>query len=813
MKKLVGILLFAALTTCYLSSCGKEAASGSVAEVWTEDAQAKILRNAEYEDKTDRSIDIQMARNEYQGAQIQVHANRNIHSYNLEISDLYSDMGIIESENIEVTVFKYMPLEMKSNILEEFEIGSEVPDAMIPLDAIKNYGEDKIERGDNQGFYLDIHTPKTIPDGVYTGTATLTLNNTVEYIDIKVTVWDITLPDQLGTKNYWGLFKRNEQLAGELDTSDEMATKYFEFLLKYNINCELLPFSPKDGPEGYVELLRKYYNAPGFNTYRFYHEWRDTQYGADNVPWDVNCMRTYLKAVIRAAVEDRTNYLDKAIFYMLGNMDEPHTPDAYEKCVVLSRAYGKILSEIDAEMRIELSEQENYNFYLSAVSDTLLHIPAILTLMNEIYFPDIIDNGYTIDNLTVCMVVHGYDKPTMREEYAEFAEKNEHEQWWYTCTGPVNPYPSTHIDDYAVSARLLGWMGEAYDVDGYLNWGTFITRGEYGPEVYESQASVWNNSNGDGWIAYPGKWYGVDGPIASLRLVAMRDGMQDRALLEMFVKKYEEKGLNAQSALEIYYQELFSGTQVLIQDTDTLYRFRNEIAANIMGMDEADVIYDAIRFKNNIAEVSFAVGEHVDSVQYNGETLTPTNHLYTIEVDLKETVTLTFTLVIDGASKTVTRQLCGGYSLLDNCDSLDTIIQAASTLTDAISLNEDARFALSGNSVKVMLLGKDDQSSAYSPSIRLDRSAINGGDWSEIKTLTLNIYNASDEVKKFAAYSFNGRSEQYLADVPLNPGWNVVNIPNLNNLPEDVSLIRIKTDNFYGEPLTLYVDDISIIKV
>ena len=84
-------------------------------------------------------------------------------------------------------------------------------------------------------------------------------------------------------------------------------------------------------------------------------------------------------------------------------------------------------------------------------------------------------------------------------------------------------------------------MGEAYDIDGYLNWGTFITRGEYGPEVYETQASVWNNSNGDGWIAYPGKWYGVDGPIASLRLVAMRDGMQDRALLEMFVKKYEEK--------------------------------------------------------------------------------------------------------------------------------------------------------------------------------------------------------------------------------------------------------------------------------
>lgn len=119
-------------------------------------------------------------------------------------------------------------------------------------------------------------------------------------------------------------------------------------------------------------------------------------------------------------------------------------------------------------------------------------------------------------------------------------------------------------------------------------------------------------------------------------------------MLEMFVKKYEEKGLNAQSALEIYYQELFTARRSSYRTRTRLYRFRNEIAANIMGMDEADVIYDAIRFRNNIAEVSFVVGEHVDSVQYNGETLTPTNHLYTIEVDLRETVTLTFTLVIDG---------------------------------------------------------------------------------------------------------------------------------------------------------------------
>ena len=76
---------------------------------------------------------------------------------------IYSDMGVIESENIEVTVFKYMPLEMKSNSLEEFEIGSEVPDAMIPLDAIKNYGEDKIERGDNQGFIWIYIRPRRFP--------------------------------------------------------------------------------------------------------------------------------------------------------------------------------------------------------------------------------------------------------------------------------------------------------------------------------------------------------------------------------------------------------------------------------------------------------------------------------------------------------------------------------------------------------------------------------------------------------------------------------------------------------------------------
>ena len=80
--------------------------------------------------------------------------------------------GVIESENIEVTVFEYMPLEMKSNSLEEFEIGSEVPDAMIPLDAIKNYGEDKIESGATIRDFIWISIrPRRFPTCVYTGTA------------------------------------------------------------------------------------------------------------------------------------------------------------------------------------------------------------------------------------------------------------------------------------------------------------------------------------------------------------------------------------------------------------------------------------------------------------------------------------------------------------------------------------------------------------------------------------------------------------------------------------------------------------------
>ena len=814
MKRFLCFILLAVLCLSCCTGCGREQTAGGVsvdalAEVWTEDAQAKILRNQRYAGKTRDSIELAMAKNEYQGAQIQVYAKENISSYNLEVSDLYSDRGVIGKDNIQVTVLKYMPIEMKSNDLKEFFIGAEIPDAMIPIESIRAFKEDKIVQGDNQGFFLDVYVPETTPGGVYTGTAKLTLKGAVKYVPIRVTVWDITLPKQLGTKNYWGLFKRNEQLAGELDTSDEMATKYFEFLLKYNVNCELLPFSPKDGPDGYVELLRKYYDYPGFNTYRFYHEWRDTMYGDDYVPWDVDCMRTYLKAVVRASVEDRVNYLDKAHFYMLGNMDEPHTPEAYDRCVVLSRAYGRILRELKDEMRMELNASDNYDYYLSTVSQTLTQIPCLLTLMNEIYYWQIKNSNYNVENMTVCLVMHGYDKQLTRDAVAQ--EPGEH--WWYTCTGPVNPYPSTHLDDYAISARLIGWMQEAYDIDGYLNWGTFISRGEYGPSVYEGPASM-GFSNGDGWIAYPGAWYHVDGPIASLRLVAVRDGMQDNALLRLFTQKYTEKGLNADTALDIYYKDLFDGTRVLVQDSERFYAFRNEVAETILKIDEADIIYDSIVIENSTAVVRFVVGNAVTAVTYKGEPLSSAGGVYTATVDLTETVTLVLNLTVNGATKTVTRELCGGYSLLDSCDAVEnTVLKAGSTAGTPIALNRDAAYALAGNSLQVTLTGEDDPYSTFTPAFRIDAKDINGGRLSEIKSLTLNIYSTAQEDMAFSAMAWDGSKEQFLADVTLHPGWNTVLIPNLDKFGDNgLQMIRIKTENF-RQAKVFYVDEISVIKV
>ena len=141
-----------------------------------------------------------------------------------------------------------------------------------------------------------------------------------------------------------------------------MAEAYYELMLKYRMNCELLPFSGAGGPDRYVELLRKYYRHYGFSTYKLPTEYKEDSYDGEAIDFDAEAFIGYIVAIARASMEDKIDYLDKALVYFTfsSGIDEPQTKENYEKCRRFSKVYGAFLRDIDARLKTEFSSRPDY---------------------------------------------------------------------------------------------------------------------------------------------------------------------------------------------------------------------------------------------------------------------------------------------------------------------------------------------------------------------------------------------------------------------------------------------------------------------
>lgn len=114
--------------------------------------------------------------------------------------------------------------------------------------------------------------------------------------------------------------------------------------------------------------------------------------------------------------------------------------------------------------------------------------------------------------------------------YYQQRQQEGDEVWFYTCVFPQGEYANRFIEQPLLKTRLLHWLNYRYGATGYLHWGynhwrqedpfTHSTPAHGGPPYLPA---------GDSWIVYPG----ADGPLASIRFEAMRDGIVDHELLSM----------------------------------------------------------------------------------------------------------------------------------------------------------------------------------------------------------------------------------------------------------------------------------------
>ncbi len=107
------------------------------------------------------------------------------------------------------------------------------------------------------------------------------------------------------------------------------------------------------------------------------------------------------------------------------------------------------------------------------------------------------------------------------------------ETWWYPSITTWQPYPTLFIDELRPTPRALGWLAWRYRIDGFLYWTAthwHEVKDPYrDPGTYNETDAV---GNGDGVLVYPGGPIGRPGlPVPSVRLLQLRDGIEDHDLL------------------------------------------------------------------------------------------------------------------------------------------------------------------------------------------------------------------------------------------------------------------------------------------
>ncbi len=571
------------------------------ASVWSTQASVKVTKNVKedpYYAQKDAKVSIQMMKNETEGAQIVVTAgSKGISSYSMNTTDLSDGNGnTIAKEDISVYHQKYLEVVSEWNTLNtNYVAGDYVPDMLLPLETAAKYGENKIDAYKNQGITIEVKTTGDTVPGVYTGTFELVLDGVKQDVPVTVEVWDIQYE---GRRNFQSSFLlyRNSLIAGEYEASEELVDRYIDFMLDYKMNTYVIQDSYT--VDEFVEEAVRLWDNENYNSICI-PKVMYSQYMADT--GEANEIIQYILAIAKISTPEKP-YMD-ALYIYPTYFDEA---DMFaEKWADFERVFGKNAdgskNEWDKTLERALSELKNTEEY-QAFSDefkaqmdkAILNIPAAFP--NTTFREDWINTAH----ITFCPYLSLLGDDAMLQRYQDGANANsEGDLWTYTCVGPTYPNPTFHIDDYNLGTRVSGWMMKKFNVNGYLYWATNMYQAiNTDPwrdiDVYETAERA-SYCGGDGFLLYPGAYYGSEYPFASVRLTAWRDAMDDYDMLCVYEKLLNEKAeaygveIDFNAYVDDLYDSLFAGTNYYTED-ELILAAREELASRILALKSEDGI-------------------------------------------------------------------------------------------------------------------------------------------------------------------------------------------------------------------------------
>lgn len=718
MKKTVRIGLCIALSLAFIvqgvaCDCASNKNKKEKNEIWSTYATAKVGQSSDENDNftiREAKLDASLMKNETEGAQLIITANEDVSEFYLEKAELTDGEKKFPVDNIDVYQQKYIQVTQKSDYNDVYKVGDYVPDMLLPIDTAKEYKENSITAGNNQGLYVEFDSTG-VEAGNYTGSFTLTLDGETKNIPVSVTVWDI---EYTGRRSFQSIFclYQSTLLRSEYDNSDEMVQTYVDFFLDYKVNVLIHNLKRNNfdsyGEEWLKEVVRNKDNLNYNSIYIPYqYPWNFTATDGNNASDTAKECTKYILGLAKICTPEYC-YMDYAYFYPF-ELDEADEIDSRKDRAISMLTEG---GEVDKMLDYAVSEFKKDGYseiekeygkeFADHICDAILNLPSIFTNVG------FMDNWVESMSGTFCPYLSVFGDGYATDYYSAMAEKRNNKVWAYTCVGPTYPYPTFHLDDYNLGSRISGWMEKYYGIGGYLYWSVSddFNHSEWYKYVDPyTDANRWSGADGDGYLVYPGSRYGSDSPFASLRLVAYRDSMDDydmlcvyEDLLTEYYEKYNLGTLNFNDYVEDLYFSLFNNA-IYYTDDSLVYAAREELAKRILAIQNNDGIFLLEKYEDNGMKAS--VYAKISSLTINGTVVSGTKvgeaYVYDVKTEGISNITVkgTGTEVVFDLQKTT----------------------AISISNSSVAVTEDSSFTIDGSVVSAKLKAKE-----YSGSVESNKS-------------------------------------------------------------------------------------------
>ncbi len=538
-------------------------------KLWWAYNTENYMQEVEYDLDRDHTLRFHGIKGDTESVQLMITPDKYVSSFDFTVADVTNtDGAVIPADAFSVYAERYIDNVVTYNSKVYFGF---YPDALVPMENYKFRRHNYIVGGKNQGIWVNVDIPADAQPGVYTGEATLDLDGVTYAVPLELTVYNVTMPEQVHAVTAFGIWY-NLIETGEGDDSPEMADAYYWYLVNKRIMPTEVPTNIRSNYKNFAKYVAdQLADNPQISAYAlpFRDKLRDNVRTLDedkllelfNAMIDENIAR-------REAGNETIDLFKKAYFYVATITDEPGVDD-YEN-----------LRDVDLTItKCKFEVAERLNDYPDLKESLLSLENVVTTAYNEKLFGSDTVGGVQ----TWCPQFQHFDTQEQRDQYKSRQNSTDRlmgeNVWWYGCNNPKYPYPTYHLDDSLSSSRILNWMQYDYGVEGNLYWAVnyYARQGE--DASFWTTATAYGGAVQEGMLLYPGNEYGIFGPIATLRLESIREGNEDYEyfwLFEQKIKEYNEANgtqLDAHTLLQTYFAGLYEGT-IPARDSDAFHQQR-----------------------------------------------------------------------------------------------------------------------------------------------------------------------------------------------------------------------------------------------